>query len=150
MKKFNKTTNVSTTEKGIVLQWESWKAESKESSERKDIMLNEKVFSTEEELIDFITANYKVKPTDIEVVESCLKSIERQAKKAWPCLQRITKSMKSDSPFSEKIYGVIKNAYISYVSRMSGFDFSQLLGINPAKLTQYDPTPDEVADLAKV
>jgi len=150
-KTYNKTIGIEVQENGsVTLKWESWKSESIDATERKDITVNEKLFIDQESMFDFVMNKYKVRPTDQEIVESCLKAIERQAKKAWYPLQRITKSMGADSPFSVKIYGVIKNAFISHLARVSGFDFTQLLSINPSKLEQFDPSGEEVSDLAKV
>lgn len=151
MRTFNKTIGIEMKEnESVLLKWESWKSESAESNDRKDITVNEKLFTDQESMFDFVMNKYKVRPTDQEIVESCLKAIERQSKKAWYPLQRITKSMGKNSPFSQKIYSVIKNAFISHLARVSGFDFTQLLTINPAKLEQFDPTGEEIADLIKV
>ena len=151
MRTFNKTIGIETGKSNsVILKWESWKSDTKESETRKDITTNEKLFLNEEEMFDFIMNNYKVRPTDIELVESALKSIERASKKAWYPLQRLVKA--GDKTFSPKIYSVIKNAFISHLARISGFDFTQLLTVNPSKLVQYDPDPtsEEIADLAKV
>ena len=148
---YNKTISANLDKNGVyILTWESWKSVSEESLDRENITTNQKMFPSIEELLEFVENKYRMKPTDQEIVESCLRAIGRQAKKAWMPLQRITKEKREDSPFNKKVYEVLKNAYVYFISTKSGFDFSKLLGVNPAKLTQYDPTPNEVAELAKV
>jgi hypothetical protein len=144
---YNKTIEAKNVNGKIVLKYESWKSVSETSTDRESITMTEKTFESIEEMCEFIDHKYKIAPTDQEIVEASLKTIEKAAKKAWYPLQRITKTLKADSPFSVKIYQMVKNAYISYLSRKGGFDFSALLNVPVANLSQYDPEKEEVADL---